>query len=85
MPNKSQVITPNLWFDNNAKEAAEFYRSVFPQSEISNVTILHNTPSDTPSGDTVIVTFTLARPALHGHQRWTFVQIQSVYFIYCEF
>lgn len=27
-------ITPNLWFDGNAKEAADFYVSVFPDSKI---------------------------------------------------
>lgn len=27
-------ITPNLWFDGNAKEAVEFYVSVFPESKI---------------------------------------------------
>jgi len=30
-------ITPNLWFDTESKEAAEFYVSVFPNSEIRNV------------------------------------------------
>src|SRR5215218_7291795 len=30
-------ITPNLWFDTEGKEAAEFYVSVFPNSEIRNV------------------------------------------------
>ena len=29
-----QKITPNLWFDGNAKEAAEFYVSVFPNSKV---------------------------------------------------
>lgn len=29
-----QKITPNLWFDGNAKEAADFYTSVFPDSRI---------------------------------------------------
>lgn len=29
-----QKITPNLWFDGNAKEAVEFYISVFPNSKI---------------------------------------------------
>ncbi|MET0979676.1 MAG: VOC family protein [Candidatus Saccharimonadales bacterium] len=29
-----QKITPNLWFDHNAKEAVEFYVSVFPNSKI---------------------------------------------------
>jgi predicted 3-demethylubiquinone-9 3-methyltransferase (glyoxalase superfamily) len=30
-------ITPNLWFDTEAEEAAEFYVSVFPNSKITNV------------------------------------------------
>lgn len=30
----TQLITPNLWFDGNAKEAADFYVSVFPDSKI---------------------------------------------------
>ncbi|MNH18497.1 3-demethylubiquinone-9 3-methyltransferase [compost metagenome] len=30
-----QRITPNLWFDGNAKEAVEFYVSVFPNSKIN--------------------------------------------------
>jgi predicted 3-demethylubiquinone-9 3-methyltransferase (glyoxalase superfamily) len=29
-----QKITPNLWFDGNAKEAVDFYLSVFPVSKI---------------------------------------------------
>ncbi len=48
-------ITPNLWFDKEAKQAAELYCSLFPQSEISNVTVLH----DTPSGDSESVAFKL--------------------------
>ena len=28
-------ITPNLWFDTEGKEAAEFYVSVFPNSKIT--------------------------------------------------
>lgn len=42
-----QKITPNLWFDKEAKEAAEFYTSVFKDSRIKNTTTLHNTPSGT--------------------------------------
>lgn len=40
-----QKITPNLWFDNQAKEAAEFYTSIFSNAKIKNTTTLHNTPS----------------------------------------
>ena len=29
-----QRISPNLWFDDNAEEAAEFYCSIFPGSRI---------------------------------------------------
>jgi predicted 3-demethylubiquinone-9 3-methyltransferase (glyoxalase superfamily) len=50
-----QKITPHLWFDKEAKEAAEFYVSTFPKSKIKNMIILHNTPS----GSVDIVTFEL--------------------------
>jgi predicted 3-demethylubiquinone-9 3-methyltransferase (glyoxalase superfamily) len=43
-----QKITPHLWFDKEAKEAAEFYTSVSPNSKITNVTTLHDTPSGRP-------------------------------------
>jgi len=47
------TITPHLWFDTQAKEAAEFYATVFPDSSVTNVSTLH----DTPSGDCDIVSF----------------------------
>lgn len=31
-----QKITPNLWFNGNAKEAVEFYVSIFPDSKIKS-------------------------------------------------
>ncbi|PPL01859.1 VOC family protein [Parapedobacter indicus] len=34
----SQKITPNLWFDNQAEEAARFYTSVFHDSRIGRTT-----------------------------------------------
>jgi predicted 3-demethylubiquinone-9 3-methyltransferase (glyoxalase superfamily) len=51
-----QKITPHLWFDKKAREAAEFYVSVFGGSRITNVTKL----SGTPSGDCDVVSFELA-------------------------
>jgi predicted 3-demethylubiquinone-9 3-methyltransferase (glyoxalase superfamily) len=42
-----QAITPFLWFDKEAREAAEFYTSVFKGSKIKDSTTLHNTPSGT--------------------------------------
>ena len=38
-----QKITPNLWFNRNAKEAVEFYISVFSESKIIGI---HNYPDE---------------------------------------
>ncbi len=51
-----QKIITHLWFDKEAKEASEFYVSLFPDSKISNV----RTITGTPSGDCDIVNFVLA-------------------------
>jgi len=42
-----QKITPHLWFDKEAKVAAEFYTSLFKDAKINSTTMLHNTPSGT--------------------------------------
>ena len=41
----AKPITPHLWFDTQANEAAEFYCSVFPDSRIDTKAVLRNTPS----------------------------------------
>ena len=51
-----QKITPHLWFDTQAIEAAKYYTSIFPSSKITSSTVLHNTPS----GDTEMVSFELS-------------------------
>lgn len=50
-----QKIVPHLWFDKEAKDAARFYCSIFPDSEITAITKLH----DTPSGNCDVISFTL--------------------------
>lgn len=50
-----QKITPHLWYDHQAREAAEFYTAIFPQSKINDITVLR----DTPSGDCDLVSFEL--------------------------
>ncbi|GIK83796.1 MAG: VOC family protein [Patescibacteria group bacterium] len=48
-------IGSHLWFDTQAKEAAEFYTDVFKNSKINNTSTLH----DTPSGSVDIVSLTI--------------------------
>jgi predicted 3-demethylubiquinone-9 3-methyltransferase (glyoxalase superfamily) len=50
MPRK---ITPNLWFDTEAEEAARFYTSVFNESRIVNVT---RYPEDAPREAGMVMT-----------------------------
>ena len=52
---KIQKITPHLWYDKQAVEAAKFYVSIFPKSKIKNIAQLRNTPS----GDCDVVVFDL--------------------------
>ena len=52
-------ITPCLWFDGTAEEAANFYASILPDSHVDAV---HCAPTDYPSGkagDVLMVEFTL--------------------------
>jgi predicted 3-demethylubiquinone-9 3-methyltransferase (glyoxalase superfamily) len=51
-----QKITPHLWFDKEAQEAAKLYTSVFENSQLKSSTTLH----DTPSGDAGVFTIELA-------------------------
>jgi predicted 3-demethylubiquinone-9 3-methyltransferase (glyoxalase superfamily) len=51
-------ITPNLWFDTESLEAAEFYVSVFPNSEITDVTY-YNEAGPRPAGMVLTVDFVL--------------------------
>lgn len=64
-----QKIAPCLWFDGNAEAAAEFYVSLFPDSQIDNVARCESDWPGGKAGDAIMVTFTLAgRPyqALNG-------------------
>lgn len=53
-------ITPCLWFNGTAEEAAQFYLSLFPDSRIDKI---HRSAADNPSGsagDVLTVDFSLA-------------------------
>lgn len=60
------ALTPSLWFDGCAEEAARFYVSVFPDSRVEEVT---RSPGDNPSvraGEVLLVTFTLSGQRFTG-------------------
>lgn len=74
----TQKIIPHLWFDKQAVEAAKFYCSVFPGSQVNNVTTLHGTPS----GDCDVVTFNLSGYELMAISAGPYFQINpSISFI----
>lgn len=59
-------ITPCLWFDGAAEEAANFYASLLPDSRVDTVI---RAPTDFPSGkegDVLVVDFTLAGQKFSG-------------------
>ena len=73
-------ITPCLWFDGNAEEAANFYASVLPDSRVDAV---HRAPGNYPAGkagDVLTVEFTLmGRPfvGLNGGPNFKFNEAVS--------
>ena len=73
-------ITPNLWFDTESVEAAEFYVSVFPNSRITNVTY-YNEAGPRPAGTVLTVDFELdgqAYTAINGGPEFTFDEAISL-------
>jgi predicted 3-demethylubiquinone-9 3-methyltransferase (glyoxalase superfamily) len=51
-------ITPNLWFDTQAEQAANFYVGIFPNSRIVNV-LRYTDAGPGPAGTVVTVEFEL--------------------------
>ena len=72
-------ITPNLWFDTQAEEAAAFYCSVFPNSKVTEVT--HYTEAGPgPAGSVLTVEFELdGQPfvGINGGPEFTFDEAVS--------
>ncbi len=77
-----QKIVTHLWFDKEAEEAAKFYCSVFPDSRITNIRIIH----DTPSGDCDVVSFTIFSQLFIGISAGPLFKFnESISFIvYCD-
>jgi uncharacterized glyoxalase superfamily protein PhnB len=78
-------VTPFLWFDGQAEEAAAFYVSLFPNSRITNVT-RHGGAGPGPKGSAMTVSFELdGRPfiALNGGPHFKFNEAVS-FSVSCE-
>jgi predicted 3-demethylubiquinone-9 3-methyltransferase (glyoxalase superfamily) len=74
-----QAISPFLWFDTQALEAAEFYVSIFPNSSIHSVTRLPD-GGFTPHGHVLSVAFSLDGMefrALNAGPQYTFTEAIS--------
>jgi predicted 3-demethylubiquinone-9 3-methyltransferase (glyoxalase superfamily) len=72
-------IVPNLWFDGNAEEAAEFYISVFPDSRIVSKADYTDAGPGEP-GTTMVVEFELNGQrfvGINGGPEFTFSEAVS--------
>ena len=78
-------ITPFLWFDNQAEEAARFYTSVFKNSKITHIArYLEGSPG--PVGTVMTVGFELdGQPftALNGGPLFKFTEATS-FVVHCD-
>jgi len=80
-----QKIVPNLWFDGQAEEAAEFYISVFPNSRIVGLT-RYPEGSPGPAGTVMTVDFELNGErftGINGGPEFTFSEAVS-FLINCD-
>lgn len=74
-----QRITPNLWFNTQAEEAANFYVSVFGDGRITDVT-RYGPDSPGPEGQVMTVTFELQGQrfvAINGGPEFSFTEAVS--------
>jgi predicted 3-demethylubiquinone-9 3-methyltransferase (glyoxalase superfamily) len=80
-----QKITPFLWFDGKAEEAAKFYTSIFKNSKIGSIG-RYGEAGPAPKGTVMSVTFELDGQhfmALNGGPQFTFTPAIS-FFVNCE-
>lgn len=82
----NSLITPFLWFDSNAEEAADFYISIFPNSRrLEELRAAVDTPS-APKGQILTVAFELdglRLTALNGGPQFKFNESVS-FLVGCE-
>jgi predicted 3-demethylubiquinone-9 3-methyltransferase (glyoxalase superfamily) len=75
------TITPFLWFNDNAEEAANFYASIFKNSKVKDIS-RYGEGSPFPSGTAMIVNFQLDGRdymALNGGPVYKFTEAFSLF------
>jgi predicted 3-demethylubiquinone-9 3-methyltransferase (glyoxalase superfamily) len=80
-----QKITPFLWFDHQAEEAAMFYVSIFPNSKLQKV-LRYTDAGPGPAGSAMTVQFQLdgqTFTALNGGPHFKFTEAIS-FVIHCQ-
>jgi predicted 3-demethylubiquinone-9 3-methyltransferase (glyoxalase superfamily) len=80
-----QKITPFLWFDGNAEEAANFYISIFKNSKMGKIS-RYGDAGPGPKGSVMSVTFQVDGQeffALNGGPQFKFTPAIS-FFVNCE-
>lgn len=85
MANISQKITPMLWFDNQAEEAANFYVSIFKNSKLGTIA-RYGDAGPGPKGSVVTAAFELEGQkfvALNGGPHFKLTEAVS-FVINCE-
>jgi predicted 3-demethylubiquinone-9 3-methyltransferase (glyoxalase superfamily) len=76
-------ITPCLWFNNEAEEAARFYTNIFPESQIDAISRYGETGQDIhgrPAGSVMTISFRLnghSFTALNGGPHFKFTEAIS--------
>jgi predicted 3-demethylubiquinone-9 3-methyltransferase (glyoxalase superfamily) len=84
MLTSNQKITPNLWFDDQAEEAASYYVSIFKDSEIKTIS-RYGAGAPKPEGSVLTVSFTLEGQtfvALNGGPQFAFTEAVS-FIVHC--
>src|SRR5205823_841828 len=84
-PSPMQKITPFLWFDHNAEEAAKFYVSVFKKGKVGNIS-RYPEGSPGPAGSVMTVEFRILGQdfvALNGGPVFKFTEAIS-FVVHCK-
>ena len=80
----TQKITPFLWFDDKAEEAAKFYASIFKNSKVGKITRYDEEaakPTGRPADSVMTVEFRTRGTAIRRAQRRADVQIHRSHLV----